>query len=409
MPRLDLYSNSPNPSPEQLIEVCDHFLKLFRDGDWKIAVESAEHLAEQILGHYHSLPAVSQETAGLSRIGEKLPHQVFYVFLYACVRDHSATGQVMEELEALYSDGEDHRARASMLGLWQNVDLVFVPRPKLWNSEGKLKYSPSAFVQMHENALYHQIIDYWKVGVPGVQKILSDYPLMNEPSRQLIDSHLCRLVYERAESEDHPMRVLLADKLDAAEDCQMRLKTLIQGIDYVSDQLFDERFRFAFSLVQSLPEDKRSLAFKGIDDCINTAMSAEVVEEGEDDATLLEEPQMSVRRLVKILEAAQGSGYSPLPKFHSNYRSSLEGFSDRDMMQVLLNGGFSPERKKMDVVTAWVEAAMIAADEAFLLSFDLNEKLLAQLSSKKGTPGLRKALLATNTGRDIALGQDLGL
>ena len=409
MPRLDLYHHSPNPSPEQLVKVCDEFLKMVRDSDWKSVAESAEHLAEQILGHYQSLPAVSQETAGLARAGEKLPHQVFYVFLYACVRDHSTMGRVMGEMEALYSDGEDHRAIASMLGLWQNVDLIMAPRPKLWDFEGKLKYSPSAFAQMHENTLCQQIIDYWKVGVQGVQKILDDYPLMNECSRQLIDNHLCRMVYERLELEDHPLRRLLADKLDAVEDCQMRFKALIQCIDYVSDALFDDRFSFAFSLAKSLPEDKRLLAFKGIDDCIHADMTGKVVEESEDDVTLLNEPKMSVDRLVKILEAAQNLGYSPLPQFHSDYGSSSKGSNDRDMMQVLLKNGFSPERKKMDVVTAWVEATMIAADEDFLLSFDMNEKLLAQLSSRKGTPGLRKALLETNTGRDIALGQDLGL
>lgn len=409
MPRLDLYSHSTNPSPEQLVEVCDQFFKMIRESDWKSVAESAEHLAEQILGHYQGLPAVSQETAGLARSGEKLPYQVLYVFLYACVRDHSTMGQVMEELEVLYADSEDHRAKASMLGLWQSVDLILVPRPRLWSSDGDLKYSPSAFAQMHKSTLNQQIIDYWKIGVAGVQKILDDYPLMNESSRHLMDSHLCSLVYEKVGFEDHPLRLLLADKLDAVEECQMSFKTLIQGIDYVSHSLFDERFSFAFSLARSLPEDKRQLAFKGIDDCIHTAINGEVVEEGEDDFTLLEEPLMSVNRLVKILEAAQNFGYSPLPQLRYNDTSIEKGRNDRDMMQVLLKNGFSPVRKKMDVVTAWSEATMIAADEEFLLSFDLSETLLAQLSSKKGTPGLRKALLATNTGRDIALGQDLGL
>ncbi|AXH59585.1 hypothetical protein [Pseudomonas amygdali] len=409
MPRLDLYRHSPNPSPEQLVEVCDQFLKNTGEGDWQSVAQSAEHLSEQILGHYQTLKGVSQETTGLARVGEKLPHQVFYVFLYACLREHSSTGRMMEELESLYSDGEDSRARASMLGIWQSINLIMVPRPKLWGCDGKLKYSPSAFALMHESTLREQILCYWKMGAPGVQKILDDYSLMNESSRKLIDHHLCRLVYQSADSECHPARVILADKLDVVEDYQMRFKTLIQGIDYVSDQLFDERLSFAFSLAQSMPAEKLRQAFKGIDDCIYAAMHEEGFDENGEDLTLLEEPQLSVRRLVKILETAQAFGYSSLPQIHRCYRTSLEGRTDRDMMQDLLRGGFSPERQKMDVVTAWAEATLIAADEDYLLSFDLSEKLLAQLSGKKGTPGLRKALLATSTGREIALGQDLGL
>lgn len=85
MPSVDLYRHSNNPTPAQLIQVCDDLLSQLLLKDIKPPIEdfleSTENLSEQIIGHYHSLPAVAQELTGFSKEGMKLPFAVMQVFI----------------------------------------------------------------------------------------------------------------------------------------------------------------------------------------------------------------------------------------------------------------------------------------------------------------------------------------
>ena len=117
MPRFDLYAESTNPSPDQLFSVCcefSAFLAKSKEQIWsriftsaiyfqggtdpsesKAGVApirpedlliSAEQLAEQIIGHYGGVVAVSRELAGFGDPNLRLPTEALDIFLYACAR-----------------------------------------------------------------------------------------------------------------------------------------------------------------------------------------------------------------------------------------------------------------------------------------------------------------------------------
>ncbi|AXH59852.1 hypothetical protein [Pseudomonas amygdali] len=408
MSSLDLYSASNNPTPEQLLDVCARFMPILNavgKKTWVEVTDTAQRLAEQILGHYQTLGAVSKETRHLSKPGEKLPYQVLHVFLYACVDEHPAMGLIMEELEKLYADGTDPKAQIFMQGLWKGSLLNMATPPKLWAEDGTLKYSPSAYAQMHLSTLYRELTDRWREGVPGIQKVLDDYPLMNEASKKLIDAELCFMVYKWTQSEDHPLRILLADKVNVGFDGRARFENLIENLDFETVSEFEERFEFAFALLKGLPKYKVDWVLKAIDGCIAGSMNS-----GIDDVQLkLDCPEQCIPRLVKILEAASAYGYSPLPQIYREYSTPAEEFKDQEVLEDLISMGFTADPDDIDMAVAWREAAIIAADEKLILSLDLDEQDLAQLSIRKNGPGIRAALLKTTTGRDIVFGQDLGL
>lgn len=408
MSSLDLYSTSNNPTPEQLVAVCAKFMPILNavgKATWREVTDTAQRLAEQILGHYQTLEAVSRATQHLGKPGEKLPYQVFHVLLYACVEEHPAMGLIMDELEELYADGSDPKAQVSMQGLWQGALLNTVNPPRLWAEDGTLKYSPSAYAQMNLNTLYRQITEYWNQGVPGIQKILDDYPLMNESSRKLMDAELCFMVYKWTLSEDHPLRVLLADKLNVGFDGRARFENLIERLDFEDRFEFEQRFEFAFALLKPLPKYKADWVLKAVDDCISRSLNCD----SGDVEFKLDCPEQSIPRLVKILEVASAYGYSPLPQIHKDIGVSEGEFDEHEVLRNLIKGGFTADSDNIDMGIAWREAAMIAADEKLILSLDLGERDLAQLSIRKKAPGLRAALLKTTTGREIVFGQDLGL
>lgn len=148
MPSVDLYSHSTNPSPAQLIKVCDDLLsKLVFNQNTPPAVEflkDAEALAEQILGHYESLSALAGELRGLFHPDSKLPYQVLNVFMYAGVREHPSFPEIIRQLDELYGDEKDQRALAAMSGMTQDNYLMMVPKPALWGKDGRLNITTNA-------------------------------------------------------------------------------------------------------------------------------------------------------------------------------------------------------------------------------------------------------------------------
>lgn len=409
MPSVDLYSHSTNPSPAQLIKVCDDLLsKLVFNQNKPPAVEflkDAEALAEQILGHYQSLSALAGELRGLAHPESKLPYQVLNVFMYAGVREHASFAEIIKQLDDLYGDEKDQRALAAMSGLTQDNYLMLVPKPSLWGDDGRLKYSPRVFRHMHRNTYIREVSAFFAKGDEGVRKILADYAQMDEASRNMLDEDLRKRVYRSLMPDDHPTRWLLRGKLDDVRDGLIRFEKLFLCVDHadVKDG-FEDRLEHAFSLLESLDKHKADEVLKGIATCIREWMT----DQSGTVRNLSDEPDLVVPRLVRVLERARPMGFEALPEVAKHTLSDTKQ-SPKRHIEYILDGGFRDEWGNLGTESAWAEAAAIACDENYLLSLGLSEKHLAILSAQKGTPGLRQALQKTDTGREIVFGQDLGL
>lgn len=412
MPIVDLYSQSKNPTPEQLIKACNDLLGQIQDRDSKPPIEdflsSAEALAEQILGHYGSLPAVAGEVAGFAMEGCKLPLQVMQVFIYACVRDHGSLNTMINEVHAVYGDQQDRTAFAALTGMLQDSSVMLVPRPKLWGPDGKLNHSPIAFYHMHFLSYIRELSSYFADGERGVSKILADYPAMDEQSRAMMDQNLCKRVYRSMLPDDDPVRGLLQDKLCNVDDGLMRIKRLIDVVDREddtggSDAGFEDRFEHLFTLLESLCAAKVSLVLEGLSSCIKNWMT----DEG-GFVRNLRDKEVVVPRLVMLLERVKPYGFNGLDEVTQHILSETNQ-STKLLVPYILDGGLRSEWEGLDTVSAWGEAAVIACEDDFLLSLGLEEKHLAILAGHKGSSGFRKALQRTDAGRDIILGQDLGL
>lgn len=410
MPRFDLYSLSPNPTPEQLLSVCKQFIDFFvgdRDKrpDVYELLQAAEDLAEQILGHYQSLQNVADVLAYRCTPPQKLPYQVLYVFLYACVREHPSLGVMLDEVDAVCGDGLDHRAYASVRGMLQEVMLMLVPRPKLWGEDGELKYQPKAFSHMHGASFIRQVSDFFFDQANGVQKLLDDYPRMNEASRALMDQELSKRVYRSIMTEDDPVRVLLRDKLDDVKDGRARFDTLFSELDNPDDNVgFEKRLEHVFALVDELPRGQASQVLDEINVCIRDWMT----DHGEG-ITQFNQPSVAVPRLVAVLERAQPYGFNALEEVARNVEYMSLQSLNKPMVEALLDEGFCTNPWDLDAAAAWKEAALRATDEAYYLSLGLDAKHLTQLLKVKDTPGIRQALLTSDLGREYILCQDLGL
>jgi len=412
MPNVDLYSQSKNPTPEQLIRACDDLLLQMQNRDSKPPIEeflsSSEALAEQILGHYGSLPAVASELAGFAMEGCKMPLQVMQVFIYACVRDHASLDTMINEVHAVYGDQKDRTAYAALTGMLQDSSLMLVPRPKLWGPDGKLNHSPIAFYHMHFISYIRELSSYFADGERGVSKILADYPEMDEQSRAMMDENLCKRVYHSMLPDDDPVRRLLQDKLCNVDDCMMRIKRLIDVVDREDDPDgpdtgFEGRFEHVFSLLDSLSTAEVGLVLKRLSSAIKTWMT----DEG-GFAENLQDKQAVVPRLVRLLERVKPYGFNGLDEVNQHILSETKQ-SPKLVVPYILDGGLRSEWEGLDILSAWAEAAVIASDDDFLLSLDLDEKHLAILAGHKGSAAFREALQKTDAGRDIVLGQDLGL
>lgn len=427
MPTFDLYAHSNNPTPEQLISVCDQFMSFVqgRSNHTKALSElvrrvagatekdkpfhpydilgAAESLAEQILGHYQSLGAVAEELSGFCGQKEKLPYQVFYVFAYACVREHSSLGVMLEEVDLLYRDQTDHKAWAALQGMFQDTMLMMVPRPALWDEEGVMRYSPSAFSNMHHTAFTRQLSDYFSRGWDGVKKILDDYPRMNEASQQLMDAELCKRVYRSTLAEDDAIRGLLADKLDDVEDGKVRIERLFADLDNPNALVdFETRLEHVFSVLDFLDSQGTDQVF----DVMRSVIKDWLVD---DDRGQLSEPQMAVSNLVGLLERAKDYGFNALDEVAAHLPNIAMGTPRRFAAETILDGGFVEDLREMDASELWKKAALIVADEDYLLSLGLKESHLIELVRFRPTPGIRKAAQAFDKGRDAVFGQDLGL
>ncbi|MBD8681894.1 hypothetical protein [Pseudomonas sp. CFBP 13719] len=410
MRAFDLYRESCNPAPEQLQAVCAAFSKAVankpRHTDWTDLLIEAKHLAEQILGHYYSLETVSQELCGLRREGSKLTREALSVFVYASVYEHGTLHVLLREIEALYGDGKDHSFSAFTKGIWNDSMLSGTVIPRLWGHNGKLNCSPAGYASIHKQSFQRQVNDFYNKGPAGVQKILDDYPVMSEASRQLLDKTLCEKVYQSIKPADDPVRALLGDKLNDIEDGYTRFAEMFEVLDdpdvYAN---FDLRLEHAFALMRALPIGQATdIVHKAISTCIREWMA-----DHGDGANRFNHPEMAVPGLIKVLEKADEFGFCALDEVCQNVHYRALKTLNKSMVQALLDEGFVEDPYEMDTADAWKQAALTAASEDVYLSLGLDERYLVKLLKLKGTPKLREALKKTETGREVVFGQDLGL
>lgn len=410
MRAFDLYKDSSNPTPEQLQAACAAFANAVsnkpRHTDWAGLLIKARHLAEQILGHYYNLEAVSQELSGLRKEGSRLTQEALSVFVYASVYEHETLWVFLREIESLYGDGRDRSFNAFTKGLWNDSMLSGIVTPRLWGWDGKLNYSPVGYASIHKQSFRRQVNDFYNKGPTGVQKILDDYPLMSEASRQLLDKALCEKVYQSIMPDDDPVRAILGDMLNDIEDGYTRFAEMFEVLDdpdvYAN---FDLRLEHAFALMHALPiEQATEIVHKAIGTCIRDWMA-----DHGDGSNRFNHPEMAVPGLIKVLEKADAFGFCGLEEVCRNVHYMALRTLNKSMVQALLDEGFVEDLYEMETADAWKQAALTAASEEVYLSLGLDERYLVKLLKIKGTPKLRETLKKTDTGREVVFGHDLGL
>lgn len=410
MPTSDLYNQSLNPTPEQLQAACAAFANAVSNKPmhtaWTDLLMEAKHLADQILGHYYNLDAVSQELEGLRKEGSRLTREALSVFVYASVYEHETLSVLLREIESLYGDGRDRSFNSFAKGIWNDSMLLGTVTPRLWGCDGKLNYSPVGYASIHRQSFQRQVNDFYNKGAAGVQKILDDYPLMSGLSRQLLDKTLCAKVYQSIKPADDPVRAILVDKLNDIEDGYKRFSEMFEVLDDTDVYAnFDLRLEHAFALMHALPiEQAIEIVHKAIGTCIQDWMA-----DHGDGSNRFNHPEMAVPGLIKVLNKADAFGFCALDEVCRNVHYRGLQTLNKSMVQALLDEGFVEDLYDMDTADAWKQAALTAASEDVYLSLGLDEKYLIMLSRIKGTPKLREALKKTHSGREAVLGQDLGL
>ncbi|AXH59586.1 hypothetical protein [Pseudomonas amygdali] len=410
MPTFDLYSESTNPTPEQLLALCERFNAEIIDKSphtgWDSTLKVVQHLAEQILGHYQSLRAVSDELAGLRELDQKLPPDVLAVFIYACAQEHDSLGVMIDEVESLYADGNDQEVGALAKSMWQNTMLSMMPRVQLWDKDGRVKYSPCGFSKIYPEAFRRQTNDWYAKGEVGVKKILDDFSLINDRSRKVLADALCERVYGSVLPPDHPVRALLSDELDMAIESHIRFDKLFVAIENRDEHIgFEARLDHTFSLMHKLPAEQ---AIGVVNESINRCIKAWMTDLG-NGFKGFNDPNLAVSNIIKVLEQARPFGFSALEEVSRHVDYMTHQTLNKPMVEALLDEVCIGNVRYFDSSVAWKKAALTTADEDLYLNLDLDEKYLVMLLKIKGTPGLREALKKTSLGREVVLGHDLGL
>ncbi|MBD8089124.1 hypothetical protein IFT48_03950 [Pseudomonas fluorescens] len=429
MPRFDLYSHSTNPNPEQLIAVCEQFVAFVAEKKAPSAghsdilremmieakrassthpydlLEAAENLAEQILGHYPDLMAVSAFLADHRQLTEKLPHEVEQVFLWASVREHPSLCTILAQTHALYKDGSDSVAIKKREMMLSHTMLMMVPRPTLWDEDDRLKYSPAAFIPIHGTSLDKQVLSFFERGHEGLEKLLNSLSVVDAESRMMITRKLCCHVYESTLADDDPVRELLKDQLDNLLDAKTRVARMfdspMNGGDEDHTPLLIEH---AFSLIDKLSSENQEVIFEQIREIMDVWMETPTAGY----YSVFENPDVGIPYLVQIFHRAQACGFNPMVSLYKHAPGRVN--SDQSVVQYLIEFGIEADREKMTCAGAMKEAILKSFDENWILSLGLAEKHLIKLSSLNADAKIiRNHLLKSTAGRDAVFGSDLGL
>lgn len=410
MRQFDLYSQSPNPTPEQLLALCNrfnlHVLEKPKNAAWDSTLKTAQRLAEQILGHYESLQSVSDALMASSGHNVKLPSAVLNLFLYASVQEHPSLKTMINEIEAVYKDNLDDSVDVLAQNMWRDSMLSMTPRPSLWDKDGKLQYSPFGFSKIHPKTFQRQVNDCYNEGERGIQKVLEWYPLMSEASRQVMDKKICDKVYASVMPAGHPVRTLLASKLDDVEDGLQRFRQLFAVLDEDDNHVgFTQRLEHTFALMDALPSSQANeIVHESINQCIKDWMT-----DGENGYLFFNEPHLVVPNLVKLLERARPFGFNALEEVSRHVSYMANKTLNKAMVEALLEDGVVEDLNDLDTCAAWKQASLIAANDDFYLSLGLNEQYLIMLLNIKPTPLLKNQLNKTEVGSEAVLIHDLGL
>lgn len=394
---------APALTPEaQICATCRAFLKHCnpeRVEDAPYMLEVAERLAEQILGHYGSLRRAANALQPHCSPGERLPQPVFDTFLYASVREHETLTVILDEIHAL-CEGKGWRELSSMDMVLQEPWFRAIARPRLWDEAGVMKYSPAAFHNIHGASLRRDLSAMFAEGASGVQRLLDYYPQVDEQGRGIFDTFLVNQVYYSFMADDHPVRLVLADKLDPVEDARARIAQLFDGFLCIRNEPggpFMRQMDSCLGYVDTLSPEQALSALDQLSDVLS-----EFVDAGGHDLRDAFEPAQC---LANIIERAAHYGYSALKgllpsfKFMRDEAELIETmFKSIEFGQTTANSG-----------KVAMEAVLLATDDHYLVSLGVDERVLAGLAIAKKSDVIRQALLKSATGRDLLFGQDLGL
>lgn len=436
MPKFDLYAESTNPSPDQLFGVCREFsafLAKSKEQIWsrnftsviyfqggtdpsesKAGVApirpedlliSAEKLAEQIIGHYGGLAAVSTELTGFGDSDLRLPTEALDIFLYACAREHESLSVMLNEMDILYGDQCDKKSSQLIREFMRDTTLIDIPRPALWSYDGGLKYSPSAFRQIHHKEMANEVAYLCSTGSDGVQKILFEYPKIDQRSKDHFDLLMGSWVNNSSIALDDPRRKLLAHILDPVKEGRAVLQRLFEMIgESTEESLFQARLQHVINIVRSLPTEKSGSVLQGVTQCINMW-----TEEPNEDDDIFSGPGFVVPRLVMILSKVSEFGYCALEAVGRHACLEVADITDKKRVERILDRELSGGVDHLSPHAAWREAVLLTLDEDFLVGLGLGEQHLGALYARRGTPKLRNKLMSTDRGRDLIIGHDLGL
>lgn len=426
MPTLDLYMHSNNPSPEQIEAICKKFFWMICDrlespgGSSNAEIVSiqkehphdllatAEALAEQILGHYPNLQAVSQSLAMLCRNQEKLPPYVELIFLWACLRDHPSLDTMLSQTHDLYQDGKDSTAIKQRAAITQNGMLTSVSRPTLWDDNGKLKYNPVAFEAIHRKSLEAEIRQIFDAGIGKIERLVSDFHQLDTASQKLLGLEIGKNVYDSLLPDDSPVRIVLRPHLDDALDARARVLNALESCMEATPQCdagAPAIINHAFAMLERLTKDQKALAFSHLSLRISQWMDT-----SPGGYSAFEHPDAGIPLLATLLKGLNRYGFDPLTEIAQHMPYDLDKKAIGAYVEVMVDWWMKTNRTNLSCANALTEAALIATDEQELLGFGLKKITLLKLAELRGdAPLIRAELVKSNEGRELVFGADLGL
>jgi len=398
---LNLAHIHPAAADAQIFLACERYSAM-AGSTWAVEdhLEVAESLSEQILAHYGSLRRASQVLIGFCTEGKKLPDPVLHTFLYACAREHPMLSIIMDELFELYEHEDDPEVLKVIRMTPGSKLLKGVMRPYAWDAYGVLKHNPSSLSRVHPKSIHSQLSEYFAKGAWRVERLLESYPDMNEASRKLCDYELGHRVCIACLQEDHPMRVLLRDKINPVEDAKHRIKAVF-GCDLNNepDSEFHKSLDFCFALIERLDPAQVSEAFEELTQTVGFWVG--------EDAEFLSEAHQPLECALKLFGKAQDHGFDLIGAIGLHLQNKIK---NRDDLLHHMVGQFTEvARSGYLTYNLIMEVAVLTLDDQTLLDQRIPERKLARIADFRGSKKLRSALKSSPTGREILFGQDLGL
>lgn len=324
------------------------------------------------------------------------------------MREHPSLDTLLSQTHELYQDGTDRVAIKRREMITQYSMLTPIPKPTLWQGNGKLKYHPVAFAAIHHNSLVGQIRQCFDEGFQEVEAMVSDFPQLDRPSQKLLGEKISQKVYASLLPDDSPVRITLRAHLDDAQDANVRVYIALSScLDATpaSDAGAPAVIEHALALIVKLPHEQRNLVFSHIslkmEQWINTQPGG---------YSAFEYPEVGIPLLVKLLKGLNGCGFNALVEICKYIPYHSDRTVTRGLVEEMVGSGIQTNRKRLTCAHALQEAALIAAEEQQLLGFGLKNTTLLKLVDLRGeAPLIRAALMKDDEGRDLVFGADLGL